>query len=58
MKHIRNINGKNYELDVTTLKIEAAGYGGFYGSNFDVTVLIKCNSKQSEFCVTLDYPAG
>lgn len=58
MNYLKTIKGKDYEFDVTTLNIEAAGYGGFYGSNFDVTVLIKCNKKQSEFCVTLDYPAG
>ena len=58
MKHIKEINGKDYEFDVTTLNIKVAEYNGFWGTDLDVTALIKCNGNESEFKVRICYPAG
>ena len=58
MKHIKEINGKDYEFDVTTLNIKVEEYNGFWGTDLDVTALIKCNGNESEFLVRFGYPAG
>ena len=58
MKHIKEINGKDYEFDVTTLNIKVEEYNGFWGTDLDVTALIKCNGNESEFLVRFGYPSG
>ena len=45
MKHIKEINGKDYEFDVTTLNIKVKEYKGFWGTDLDVTTIIKCNGN-------------
>lgn len=54
----KEINGKEYTFDVTTLDIQLVDYGGFYGTDIRVDVKIKCNNNEDEFSVELCYPMG
>ena len=54
----KEINGKEYTFDVTTLDIKLVDYGGFYGTDIRVDVKVKCNNNEDEFSVELCYPMG
>ena len=54
----KEINGKEYTFDVTTLNIKLVTYGGFYGTDIRVDVKVKCNNNEDEFSVELCYPMG
>ena len=47
----KEINGKEYTFDVTTLDIKLVDYGGFYGTDIRVDVKVKCNNNEYEFSV-------
>ena len=42
----KEINGKKYTFDVTTLDIKLVDYGGFYGTDIRVDVKVKCNNNE------------
>ena len=54
----KEINGKEYTFDVTTLDIKLVDYGGFYGTDIRVDVKVKCNNNEDEFSVEFCYPMG
>ena len=54
----KEINGKEYTFDVTTLDIKLVYYGGFYGTDIRVDVNVKCNNNEDEFSVELCYTMG